>query len=256
MTLRNSLALNVSPLLIRLGLGAVFLWAGAGKVFYSDPYSGERAAILANLGLLPTTRPPQSADASPAQPSSETTTPSESPPAAPAPASGPARYTAEDFPEPIEAARVYATAIILYQAGNLEGGAQRLWPSALSTPGAMKVISWSAALAEFLGGAFVLLGFLTRLSALALAAYRAFSLALTVIGPAVVSGQAFIGFLPAHQLSDPTGWVLAWTPLMFQSVVLLMALAVFLSGPGALSLDRILFTRPGGKRADAPAKPA
>ncbi len=260
MTLRNTLALHTSPLLIRLGLGVVFLWAGIGKIFYTDPYSGENAAILANLGMIPgpLTAQPAPTGTTEAEQKDAPADPVEKPESAPAPSAGTASgkrvYTAEDFSEPVEASRVWRTAIILHQATQLGGGANRLWPAALSSPGAMKVIAWTAALVEFLGGAFVLLGFLTRLSALALAAYRGASLILTTIGPAAVSGQGFLGILPDPRMTDPTGWVTAWTPMLFQFVLFLMALSVALSGPGAISLDRLLFTRPGGKRDEAAVK--
>jgi hypothetical protein len=52
MSIRHSLALNLTPLLLRLGLAVVFLWAGSSKLFYSDVVTGERAALLANLGAI------------------------------------------------------------------------------------------------------------------------------------------------------------------------------------------------------------
>ena len=50
MGLGQWLACNVTPLLLRLGLAAVFLWAGYGKLAYNDPVSGEETADLTVRG--------------------------------------------------------------------------------------------------------------------------------------------------------------------------------------------------------------
>lgn len=43
---------NVAPIFLRLALGLTFLWAGWNKVFNTFPVQGERAAQLANLGVI------------------------------------------------------------------------------------------------------------------------------------------------------------------------------------------------------------
>lgn len=43
---------NVAPIFLRLALGLTFLWAGWNKVFNQMEVQGERAAILANLGVI------------------------------------------------------------------------------------------------------------------------------------------------------------------------------------------------------------
>jgi len=64
MLFRDRVALGVSPLFIRLALAVTFIWAGAGKLFFTDmQVQGEQAAILANMGVdieptgVPTTPP-------------------------------------------------------------------------------------------------------------------------------------------------------------------------------------------------------
>jgi uncharacterized membrane protein YphA (DoxX/SURF4 family) len=53
MTFGQRFALNVAPLLLRLGLAFTFIYYGAGKLFYADmPVQGEDAAYLANAGLI------------------------------------------------------------------------------------------------------------------------------------------------------------------------------------------------------------
>ncbi len=53
MTFGQRVSLNVPPLLLRLGLAFVFIYYGAGKLFYEDmPVRGESAAWLANHGFI------------------------------------------------------------------------------------------------------------------------------------------------------------------------------------------------------------
>lgn len=106
---RDTLALAMPPLLLRIMLGAVFLWAGLGKVMSTDTVDANSAAVLANLGVvkpgaaapadpntpatpLPTTQPShtpgeKSPSASPpdsAPPSTPPSTPPSAPPSPPA----------------------------------------------------------------------------------------------------------------------------------------------------------------------------
>lgn len=51
MSFRQSLACNITPLVLRLGLAVTFLWAGYGKVIETRDYKPEELARLANLGV-------------------------------------------------------------------------------------------------------------------------------------------------------------------------------------------------------------
>jgi len=107
------MGLDFAPVLLRLALGVVFVYAGAGKLFYTMPLSGPGAARLVSLGLseapkaapsanpepdaVPTPVPPPPAvpnaspepsTASPESPEPETETPASTPPAD-APVGGP-----------------------------------------------------------------------------------------------------------------------------------------------------------------------
>lgn len=339
MSIRHSLALNVTPLLLRLGLGVVFLWAGSSKLFYSDEVTGERAALLANLGVIepakgtglpvmppeasvePVAPTPPAPDATPEtapatepapEPAAPTTKPAEikpadaapngsgvptggaapAAPAAPAspragafeprrgdaggmlllaaapaapvkiePAGPPAsepplvidpttpapRYTASDFPGNVKVSRVYGLAALLHNASKPDAQGNTLWPASLSSPLMLRTMAWVAVLTEFFGGAFVLFGFLTRLWALALAGTMATAMLLTTVGPAVLSGAGFLGFLPDPQLANSQAWVAAWTPMLFQFSLCVMGLSLALTGPGVLSVDHLIFrAKPNG----------
>lgn len=53
MTFGQRLGLNISPLLLRIGLAFVFIYYGAAKLFYADmPVQGDAAAYLANAGFI------------------------------------------------------------------------------------------------------------------------------------------------------------------------------------------------------------
>lgn len=72
---------------------------------------------------------------------------------------------------------------------------------------------------------------------------------LTVIGPAVQSGDTMLGVLPRHDAFDGEAWM---TPL-WQLSLFCMAVVLFFAGPGTMSLDRLLLGRPP---QPAPPKPA
>ena len=117
--------------------------------------------------------------------------------------------------------------------------ANRPWPVAMA---------WAAAVTEIGAGLLVLFGFFTRLAALSLTGTIAVAMWLTQIGPVIQDGTAMYGFLPPHKpWYDPGLWA---TPL-WQLALLGTGLALFFTGAGAVSVDRLLF-KP--KPAGAPAK--
>lgn len=287
------LACNVTPVLLRLGLAAVFIWAGYGKLAYNDPVSGEDAAILANMGVIKmatATPAPKEPTAEPPAVVPEETPPTEKPveeekpqtlrggesvgivlPAlaaqddeglindvpkkdSTAPATmphAPAAFTSEDFPTPVMVGRVYKVALVLHKAAHPADPARQLWPTKLADAGTIRTFAWLAAVTEVAGGALVLFGFLTRLAGLGLASTMCVAMLLTTIGPAAVSGEGFLGFLPPHRMGDPEGWQAAWNPMLMQWCLLMMSLGLVCSGPGGLSLDRLIF----GRRKHRPAAP-
>jgi len=48
----DKLGLNATPLVLRLALGTVFVWAGSSKLLHSDAFPGERGARLAEMGII------------------------------------------------------------------------------------------------------------------------------------------------------------------------------------------------------------
>jgi uncharacterized membrane protein YphA (DoxX/SURF4 family) len=277
MRIRQTLALNVAPIPIRIALAAVFIYAGWGKLYYKDmPVVGESAATLANLGLLEAPAPapdgpaldgPAPEEPAPSQPpdtepdadppAPEEAAPDaapEAPEAPEAPGDGTAlaptrptvifaqaetiveaRYSPEDFPEPVNVSR--RLGLVLMMAGASQQGN---WPEQLSGGMALNALAWMAALTEFVGGWLVLLGFLTRVWALGMASAMGVALWLTQIAPAMGANDAFLGVLPALALDDPANWTKAWQLMFYQFTLLCSSLGLVLLGPGGLSLDALL----------------
>lgn len=256
MAFRRSLADNLAPLLLRVALGATFIWAGWPKIAVKDPFPPEQAALLANLGVGRV----QAA----AVGASEGAPPTSTTPALPDPSSeapvaprvvlaqqnpAPARvYTASDFAGPVELPRLYHVAVMLESAANAD---KPLWPKGLAGRGWS--VGWAHAVAwtEFLAGVFVLVGLFTPLAGLSIACVMGVAMWLTQIGPATVGGgPSMLGFLPPlnNFAYDPMGWDM----LLRQFVLFAIALSLLFTGAGALSVDRWIFGKPGSpRRADA-----
>lgn len=265
MNYRQRMGLGLAPLLLRLALAVTFIWAGLGKLMTEIPVSGARAAALANMGVRvpgtpilpapaasdPSTSPadPQPADGfRQPTPGTESLVPGAPPASTPAPAATPAvptRYAAVDFPEPANVRAVYGVALRLHAAAHplpSTDGTQppALWPMRLAQDATPVYLAWAVALTEVIGGVLLLVGFMTRLSALGIALIMLGAIWLDQIGPAVQAGTTVLGFLPDRPPFDTE----AWRPLLLQFTLLMTALAVVLAGPGTLAIDNILFGRP------------
>lgn len=279
MGFRNALATNVTPLMLRLGLAAIFLWAGTSKLFYSNTAVGEEAALLANLGVIaaptvaaatpaPTAEPaPAPSEPAPAESPPEEKPAEEKPAAAPevpqtvppamvalttlaqagsGSASVTPAFTAEQFPEPVAYKRLHGITVLLHQSAKPDANGHRLWPAELSSPRMLRLMAWLAALTEFFGGVLVLIGFLTRVWALGLAGTMVVAMLLTTVGPAAIGPDPFLGLLPQPRMSDPQAWGSAWQTMMTQWITLMAAVGLLCSGAGAFSVDRLVFGGRGG----------
>lgn len=134
------------------------------------------------------------------------------------------------------------TALTIYGAAHPEKGKPRL-PAFMGVH-AIK-LAWAVAIIEFAGGLFILLGFLTRVWALAITGVIAGALWSTELGPAMLGGldQTFLGFLPPLWPFNPGAamhflWLLLLTLASFSLVFL---------GAGAFSIDRLLFGHPSAE---------
>ncbi len=264
-------AVYLAPIPLRLVLALTFIWAGLGKIVAPMQVQGERAALLANMGYaLPESAvstpdrpdhpaPPASSNGDAASdPSAEPAGDTPETPPQPGPpglvqtgpeaggsgtgAAVPAvTHTAADYPEPIRVRRLYGIALLTYAAAHPsvpESGdapPPPIWPEWAARGRWPIVIAWFASITEAVAGVFVLVGLLTRLSALAIAGVMLTAMWLTELGPAIQSAQTVLGFLPEHDPWD----IAAWSTLLWQTALLGAAGGLFFAGPGALSLDRV-----------------
>lgn len=275
-----------APLMLRLALGATFLWAGLGKVFTHIEVSGERAAALREMGVARTTTAPTPTDSpdnaetpDPSRPvpteplptpPRPTTNPAQAPsqPSETSPGTAPGTLRLVAWPsqdsaatEPLKVERLYGLALLVRNAANPAPNADGttpipLWPAQLATGRLPVYFAWAAAVTELVAGILCILGFFTRLSALTLAGVMAVAIWLTEIGPAIQSGDTILGFLPIRETYavalSPNGYV----TLMWQVSLLSIALALTTLGAGKLSLDAALFGAGSGGPKPAPKPPA
>lgn len=247
MTFRQKLACNVSPIFLRLLLAVVFMWAGLGKVLERDvEVTPTNAQRLVDWGAVAQAEvehllPQQGADA---------TDPT-------APRVHLAMQTTDADPQPVKVLRLYGLALGVhnssYPTTRPDGTqAMQLLPDFAGQGKTPVYLAWACALTEIFAGGFMLLGFLTRISALAIFGVMCVASWMTVFGPAVQSGRAKLGFLPP----DYPTFGMEWQNLIVQASMALVALAVLFSGAGAASLDRLLFGGGGGGAPDKKAPPA
>lgn len=157
-------------------------------------------------------------------------------------------YTAAEFPDAIEVPRVYGLALLLHKAANPPASADgssanqmmRLWPQRMARGMWPVRLAWMVAITEVVAGLFVLVGLLTRASAVALAGTMLGAIWLTEIGPAMQAGTTVLGVLPDR---DPFS-ADAWRALLWQVSLFMGAMALVLLGSGALGFDRKLFPPP------------
>ncbi len=242
MRVRDRVGLNFPPLILRFMLGAIFLWAGLGKLMTTFPVQGQDAADLAKMGVVGTPVAPApkveekpKTGASRTDSSSRIVLASQQTPAKPEP------KKAEDFSTPTNVRGLHQLSLMILHVahpGADDKGAAKmpLWPEALAKESWPVYFAWAAALAETLAGAGLLVGFLTRFWGLTVAGVMAVALWLTQFGPAIQSGNTMLGFLPAHPTFSPD-----WIHLFFPFAMLCSGLAILFLGPGRLSLDYALF---------------
>ncbi len=247
------MALMAAPIFLRLAIAITFLWAGLGKLTQTIEVSGADAAYLANMDAIDLSQL-AGAGGGGAKPSSATPI---VPPLAQNAAPTVRIFFASDFPNPVKALAAYRISLLLRNAaepGNSDSGAPklRLWPKMLSegqwTRGLALTVAWT----EAVGGLLVFVGLVTRLWAFLLAGTMMGAMWLTLIGPAIHSGNTRLGFLPA----DPAPFdVAAWTPWLFVFGLLMSCLALMCAGGGAWSLDAALHPAKSSPKPAAP-KPA
>ena len=291
MRFRDSLAVNVCPIVLRLVLGVTFLWAGYGKVFTVAPFTPEQIAFLDLMddgddddgtsaeppieaiepgatdadedAQQPETPTPEAPLPEPDQTDTEGDADGGSIVLVPAVLTGasafrviPAQDAVEDDDDSTfvatERRKVNFLAMMIKGAATPDEHGAALLPEYFGQGKWPIRLAWMAGLTELLGGTFMVLGFLTRISALGLGFTMLTALWMTSIGPVIVfDAPSSFFFLPA--LNDFA--VGAWQTWLWQFALLGISTSLLLAGPGALSADRFLLSRRASKRAKPRPKP-
>ncbi len=267
MKCRHCLALNVSPLIARLVLAATFLWFGFGKL-QTIEYTGEDAQILIKLGVgeVVGTGADDGGAALPAETRGGTSLPSgmidslrgevaatafayqdegdnkgenaQATEATPDEDAGGDEMGdgGEDSGEEVTTTdarvrgyRFHMITLMLYRAGNTH-------PVAMAR---------MALVTETIGGLLILVGLFTRLWGLGLAVVMAFAFYLTTWAGlvAIVNDPAVTGLSLVYKGLSSIGKLdfNAQISAFNQLALFGLSMIVFVSGPGALSLDHLLF---------------
>jgi uncharacterized membrane protein YphA (DoxX/SURF4 family) len=209
MACKTSGAASIGPIFLRLALGIIFIWAGLGKVLGKMEVKGDDVAVLKEMGIGATT--PSGTEATVLE----------------VPASNILALTIKKASVPPEDATNKIP----------------LWPPALAQGPWPKYTAYTVTITELVGGALILFGALTRLSAFALAGVMLGAMWLTQFGPAIQSGSTQYGFLPDKSFFGP-----GWEHLQIQFILFCVAMGLLFTGCGKLGLDCALF----GGRPPAP----
>lgn len=259
MTFSQSAASNFVPFLARLVLGAVFIWAGYQKVFTYHDFTGDAAATLREMNISDAGSTNSMINSAVFRHASLTQDPA---------GGGSGENIQDEGDDAIDEIRRGGEAIqdagedaIDQVQDDIEnatddevgttdvvrepGGAtatihqRRLYLLAptikplaenLGLGGYVGTLCWAAALTELIGGALIFIGLFARLWGLALAVVMLVAFYLTT-WPSIAD-NGLIGHLENMQAAS-TGFL--------QISLFVLAFCVFLTGAGAMSLDRFLF---------------
>lgn len=247
-------AVSIAPFILRITIGIIFIWAGLGKVLATFDVKGDDAARLANMGVYIDTTKPKT-PAPPADPAKPQAHRGGGVILVSSPAPG-QQYTAENFPDAVPVMRIYSLALQLDSLANATDPVDakgkptfHLWPKALGQGMWPLAGAWACTIAEIGCGVFLVVGLLVRLCSFTLLFNMLVAMWLTIVGPALQSGDTLWGFLPNKDIWGD------WSMFMIQFLCIGGTTALLFSGAGGLSLDRALFGGPTGSRP-APKKAA
>lgn len=217
----------IVPLLARIILCAAFLTMGWNKLMYTHTFTGEDAATLIELGVIhdAPAATPAAPVVSPASfqedQSADDSLPLPEPPA----------YLVQTDPltgeQSVQAKRLHTVTLAVHKAG-------------FSYP---IVLAWIATFTELIGGALLLVGLFSRVWGLGLAIAMGVAFYLTSYATLLKLG---LFALAADIESGYAGFHSMYTQLALG----VLALGIFLTGPGPVSLDRLLFRSNHHKDSD------
>ncbi|QOJ00028.1 MAG: DoxX family membrane protein [Phycisphaeraceae bacterium] len=167
--MRPGSGLGFASVLMRLTLGAVFLWAGLAKIAGRVEPAADDAARLVAVGVSPVT--------------TDTTA--------------------------VRRMHAAVTLPLLRAATPVSVGdrpALVAWPDWAAGKQAPR-LAWAASIADLVFGVFLILGILTRLASLGVAFHAAAGIWLTVLAPAIQARDTVLRFLPNRHAWDMEFWM-------------------------------------------------
>lgn len=290
MALRTSLAVNITPLLLRIALGAAFVYAGVGKIREAE-FSPAEAAMLANAGVSGAINAarnggPVSVPEAPTrtQPSAPSPTQTEPPTERTAPPTPDSPRTPIPEPEPDAAddnvvGRLGHTVVLVQDAPVARVYTVADFNGPITLPGAHRVTlmllgatapdeNGKRLLPEQVGeGRWpVALAWAATLTELGGGALIFLGFLSRIWGAALAGVMAVAMWLttvgPSVMGSDAFLWVLPstsnfmmWQTFLLQLALMMAALGVLFSGAGAMSLDHYILGGPKDDRPPAPPGP-
>ncbi|GEM_PF-899070 len=281
MRFRDSITLHICPLLLRIGLAAAFLWAGIpkwGNETFEGPAAatlvelgiGHKTAVAGRAsptppagakeperpGSTPVVEPPapQESPDSAQQPGEEPS--SDTPPAieegaddqgeqdqpgepsveqpAPPTTTPPETKPAELVEKPDVGDAAGATVQYKVDAKKVEGITVMLHDVGHPYP---RIFAWIAMLTETVGAGLLLIGLFSRVWGLGLAVAMGYAFKLSTLPQIQSHMSAATGFLGALSELDYFWQLVAF----YQLMLFIAAWCIFIGGPGAVSLDRLIF---------------
>ncbi|NOG53414.1 MAG: DoxX family membrane protein [Planctomycetes bacterium] len=242
MRTRDHIGLTLGPLVLRIALGFVFVWAGYGKWIVKD-FEGEQAARLVNE-LKWAQWAPAETDASAESDDATATDDQAETPEATDEGADDATDEAAEVPEDdagqeeAQAAPVVETGKV--RARGLLGLAVMLEDAKMPYP---RILAWLAMITELVGGALILIGMMTRFWSIGLAITMGMAFYLTMWETvcAKIEGLAYTEWYGAlSTLGHPT-----LNTAFLQVSLCAIAVALLFMGPGSFSVDRIFGSGPG-----------
>lgn len=235
MSSSHSAAVHLVPLIARVVLCAAFLPMGYQKLFDRTELTAAEATALDAMGWG--WRPPAIVTLAPA---AATDAPIGTAPGSAVEngATGAEVLNAPNAPNAANAPNA-TTTVVMSEPRSVRNCEKLAFTIANAGLPAPRVTAWLVAIIEFLGGALILIGLFSRLSALGLAAVMAGAIYTTSL--VALKTHPFIYGMP---LPD-------YKTLFLQVGLMALALGVLLAGPGGLSLDSVIFGR-ARKRAAPP----
>lgn len=241
-------ALLIAPLFLRLTLGTTLLWTGMGGISATFTPSAAEVESLRGMGAIRESVPASDRPVTPAPARDSTPDTSKPDSTGPLPAGSPPLVGLTTTTESESMPRLYLLSLqSLAIASPHDSNARALWPKFAVTGEWPKFVAWTISVGSVVSGSMLIAGLFVRLCGLLGSLFVGIPLWLFLLAPAIQSGGAKFGFLPAVETWDlDEAGHFVHTSLMWSILQIGVCWSLLFSGAGFLSLDRALFSSTSG----------